>query len=41
MWLVITLLAVYLPSHYGGFGPEKPPPLLFPWGTCRPGVTYG
>ena len=33
MWLVITLLAVYLPSYYGGFGPEKSPPLPFPWGT--------
>lgn len=38
MWLVVSLLAVYLPSYYGGFGPEKSPPLPFPWGTL---ITVG
>ncbi|MDR0344084.1 MAG: APC family permease [Nocardiopsaceae bacterium] len=33
MWLVIALLAVLPDSYYGGFGPEKSPPLPFPWGT--------
>ncbi|MGH3279047.1 MAG: APC family permease [Trebonia sp.] len=33
MWLVVTLLATYLPSYYGQFGPEKSPPLPFPDGT--------
>ena len=33
MWLVVTLLAVYPPSYYGGFGPEKSPPLPFSLGT--------
>lgn len=33
MWLIVALLATYLPSYYGGFGPEKSPPLPFPDGT--------
>jgi len=33
MWIIVSLLAVYPVSYYGGFGGQKTPSLPFPWGT--------
>lgn len=32
-WLVVLLLATFLVSYYGEFGPVKNSPLRFPWGS--------
>lgn len=33
MWLIILLLATFPLSYYGEFGPLKPPPIAFPYGS--------